>query len=354
MRNHQTDNNSISNLESPKIMSRYIHQIHKYARHQIIRDEPNVYDMLRYSMGWVDDNGKPSSSTRGKALRPTLCLYICEAVGGNWERAIPAAVALELIHNFSLIHDDIQDQDHIRHHRPTLWSIMGTPKALIAGNMMRVLADITAMKLVSTGTPNNIIFEVINSLTKSYLEMIEGQYLDLEFESKPKISISDYLKMISLKTGALIKTSITIGATIGTTKKNQIKEFNDFGKNLGFAFQIRDDYLGIWGKSSETGKPVGADILRKKNSFPIIHSKTKSSGSNSKQIEKIFSKDNLTDNDLSDILQIMDELQTREYTLKTTDHYCDLALNNLNKINVVKSFKDDLINFLEFFRSRAF
>lgn len=353
MPNHQASYNSKQKIEPPEIMSKYFRQIHQFAKIQIDKDELKVYDMLRYSMGWIDENGNPSSS-QGKALRPTLCLYTCEALGTEFEKAIPAAVALELIHNFSLIHDDIQDQDRMRHHKPTLWALLGAPKALIAGNIMRVLADMTASDLQSNNLSQDVMFEVIELLTKSYLEMIEGQFLDIQFESQPQISIPDYIKMISLKTGSLIKTSITIGAAIGTRDRKLIKEFNGFATNLGFAFQIRDDYLGIWGKSNETGKPVGTDILRKKNTLPIIHVKSQSSDANSKRVEKIFLKDTLTDKDLSDILQIMDELQTKEYTSESTNHYCDLALDHLDKLNLENSFKDNYMQLLEFFRSREF
>lgn len=353
MPDHEASYNSNSKLEPPMILSKYFRQIHQFGKSQIVKDDPKVYDALRYSMGWIDENENPSSP-HGKSLRPALCLYTCESVGTPFETALPAAVALELIHNFSLIHDDIQDKDLIRHHKATLWARLGTPKALIAGNIMRVVADKTARDLESNDLPPDIIFNVIKLLTKSCLEMIEGQFLDIQFESQLQISIPDYMNMISLKTGALIRTSITIGASIGTQDNKLITDFNNFATNLGFAFQIRDDYLGIWGDSTETGKSVGADILRKKNTLPIIHLKSQSSGTNSKHVEKIFLKDSLSENDLSDILHIMDELQTKEYTAERTNHYCDLALEHLNKLNLDNSYKYNFLELLEFFRSREF
>lgn len=353
MPKNEESNESIPKIETPIILSKYFRHIHQFGKIQIDQSHPTVYEMLRYSMGWIDENGNPSLS-QGKALRPTLCLYTCEALGTPYEKALPAAVALELIHNFSLIHDDIQDKDLIRHHQPTLWARLGTSKALLAGNIMRVIADKTAIGLRSNNSPPSVIFEVLELLTQASLEMIEGQFLDIQFESQPEISIQDYLKMISLKTGALIRTSIKIGALVGTQNRKVISNFNDFAINLGFAFQIRDDYLGIWGKSTETGKAVGADILRKKNTLPIIHLKSESSGANSKQIHKVFSKEKLNSRDVSDILEIMDDIRTKDYTSQRTDHYCNLAFKYLKMLNLDSAYEKDFLDLLEFFRSREF
>ncbi|MCH2307365.1 MAG: polyprenyl synthetase family protein [SAR202 cluster bacterium] len=344
---------SITKLETPRILSKYFRHIHQFGKIQIDQSHPPVYEMLRYSMGWIDGNGNPSLS-QGKALRPTLCLYTCESLGTPYEKALPAAVALELIHNFSLIHDDIQDKDLIRHHKPTLWARLGTSKALLAGNIMRVIADKTATGLISNNLPPSVIFEVLELLTQSSLEMIEGQFLDIQFESQSEISINDYLKMISLKTGALIRTSIKVGALVGTQDRKVISNFNDFAINLGVALQIRDEYLGIWGKAPQTGKAVGADILRKKNTLPIIHLKSKSSGVNSKQVQKVFSKDKINSHDVSDILEIMGEIHTKDYTSQRTNHYCNLAFEYLKKLDLDNEYEKDFLELLEFFRSREF
>ena len=159
--------------ELPGMFTEYRDEIGAALR-EALRDEALVYTLLRYYMGWVDTEGNPAAGTEGKYLRPTLCLFSCEAIGGGREKAMPAAAALELIHNFSLIHDDIQDGDETRHHRKTLWAIWGIPKALVAGNVLRIVADSTLDELHSKGVPPSRAIAVVNQLTQAYLEMIEG------------------------------------------------------------------------------------------------------------------------------------------------------------------------------------
>ena len=163
--------------ERPAVFRRYRSAIDGALRDEMSGDRLSAYQMLRYSMGWTDVGGKPWAGTQGKALRPTLCLFACEAIGSPTSKALPAAVSLELVHSFSLIHDDIQDQDETRHHRPTLWAVWGKPKALIAGNTLRVIADKSLWSLVDAGASFEEALRATNLLTAAYLEMIEGQYL---------------------------------------------------------------------------------------------------------------------------------------------------------------------------------
>ena len=141
-----------SKPELPMVLSRYQDILEPALRDTISDRSSFVYDMLRYCMGWSDVTGKPSNLEKGKGIRPSLCLFICDALGGDVRKAIPAAVSLELIHNFSLIHDEIQDFDEIRHHRPTLWTVWGVPKSLVAGNVMRVLAEKSISRMGSEDT----------------------------------------------------------------------------------------------------------------------------------------------------------------------------------------------------------
>ena len=231
----------------PQAFLRYRSQIDVALRESLYARTSPAHDVLRYSMGWTDVNGNPDAGTVGKALRPTLCLYACEASGGRASQALPAAVALELIHNFSLIHDDIQDRDRVRHHRPTLWALWGESKALVAGNTLRVIADASLQRLTEVGVGLDEALEVTGLLTEAYLEMIEGQYLDLAYEGRPDIGIPEYLTMISRKTGALIRCAMNIGAVLGTSDPAVADAFREAGRSLGFVFQIRDDLLGVWG-----------------------------------------------------------------------------------------------------------
>ena len=187
-----------------------------WVEHGLARSVPNaggsgLYIMVQYHLGWVDETGNRavSPSFQGKALRPTLCLFACDALCGDAGRASTAATALELIHNFSLIHDDIQDQDEERRHQPTVWSLWGVPRALAAGNALQCVGDLALLEAVGpaslgTGRPE-LALKVSQLLTASYLEMIRGQCMDLVFEGRSRITAAEYLDMIAGKTGALIR-----------------------------------------------------------------------------------------------------------------------------------------------------
>ena len=195
-----------------------------------------LYDMLRYHMGWVDDRGATITGSSGKGLRPMMCLWACEAVGGNWEDALPAAVALELVHNFSLIHDDIQDGDEERRHRPTVWSIWGNAQGINAGDSMRGLATLT---LVNGGHcyPKKKLMAALAGLEQACLEMIEGQYLDISYEERTETTTDQYLDMISRKTGALIECSFYLGALIGTDSQKPSSLSSNVGGSWGWSFR---------------------------------------------------------------------------------------------------------------------
>ena len=298
--------------------------------------------MLRYSLGWTDEQGRQRGEFAGKGLRPTLCLFACEAAGGALTRAVPAAVALELIHNFSLIHDDIQDRDEVRYHRPTLWSVWGDPKALVAGNTLRVIADSSVHRLVEAGVDLDGALRVAGLLTEAYLQMIEGQYLDLAYEGRPHTTVDEYFKMIALKTGALIRSSLHIGATIGTNDPATVERFRECGSALGLVFQVRDDILGVWGDEEMTGKPVGADIRRKKNSFPIVYAMSKAAERDRRSLESVYSKEHLDDSDVSTVLEIMERTGVQEMAHRIASEGCDGALEQLDVVEMSAEARRDI------------
>ena len=336
-------------IQLPGIFKRYRASVGIALRDSLHQDHIMVYDMLRYCMGWVDTKGNSFAATEGKALRATLCLFGCEVMGGSTSKAMPAAVALELIHNFSLIHDDIQDRDETRHHRPTVWAVWGVPKALVAGNVLRVIADKSIQGLLREGINVEQVLSVVNMLTEAYLEMIEGQHLDISYEGRPDISMDNYMNMISKKTGALIRCSLNLGVSIGTSDLPTIQAFRAFGNALGYVFQIRDDVLGVWGEEDSTGKPVGSDIRRKKNSLPVVYAMSMAKSEEKKRLKSIYQKQKLTDCDLKTVLAIMDSVDTREYAQQLALQYAELALESLAGVNLqIEKQRDiqQLVNFL--------
>ncbi len=318
------------------------------ALREALSGDDSVYDLLRYYMGWVDTEGNATSGTEGKYLRPTLCLFACEAVGGSRAQAMPAATGLELIHNFSLIHDDIQDGDETRHHRKTLWAIWGVPKALIAGNVLRIVADAVLGGLQSNRVPSRRVLLVISRMTQAYLEMIEGQYLDISFEGQREVGLNRYLDMIARKTGALIRCSFTIGALIGSQDVNDADAFTESGRALGFIFQVRDDILGIWGDERSMGKPVGADIRRKKNSFPVVYAMAQAEGADKRHLLSIYDKDEITDTDVEDVLHIMDGLNVREHAHALAVEHGEVAVGALASVEMQKQARADYQNLVDF------
>ncbi|NJO04767.1 MAG: polyprenyl synthetase family protein, partial [Chloroflexaceae bacterium] len=213
------------------------------------------YGMQAYHLGWRDLDLNLAYADPGKLLRPQLVLLATQAVGGSFEQALPLAAGIQLIHDFSLIHDDIQDQSDTRRGRMTVWKKWGIAQGINTGDGMFVLAHLAIHQLGEAGLPAGVVLEVLRRFDETILKICEGQYLDLSFEGDLNITEADYLAMISRKTAALIAASTGLGAIIGGASLEQAQALFAFGQSLGVAFQVQDDILGIWGDPSITGKP---------------------------------------------------------------------------------------------------
>lgn len=224
-----------------------------------------VARVASYHFGWTDSTGRPDSAPAGKALRPALVLTCAEAVGGAAEEVLAPAVAVELVHNFSLLHDDILDRDAARRHRPTAWTVFGSSSALLAGDALlnhasRVLSE-EAWPRTGTG---------LRWLSEAVARLIEGEHTDLSFEGRSHVTLAECLVMVERKTAALLSCSCALGALWGGGSPEQIEALRRFGTHLGIAFQLSDDMLGIWGDPAVTGKPAGADLVYRKKSLPVV------------------------------------------------------------------------------------
>lgn len=336
-------NNPSTSLTSlPSVFERYRSQIDITLRSALDDNNSPAYQILKYALGWVDKSGSRIQTQQGKRLRPTLCLLACEATGGTPGQALPAAAALEFIHDFSLIHDEIQDRDETRHHRPTIWTIWGDAKALVAGNILRLVADIAIWDLPDTKNTRNPNLNLAIRLTEAYLEMIEGQYLDLYYEGRHDIAVENYMEMISRKTGALIRCSLVAGALIGTQKPEILQAFDVSGRAFGMVFQIRDDYLGIWGQESATGKPVGADIRRKKNAFPFVYAMSKASKKDKNDLLSIYEMPEVGETDVKTALALIEKQGAKEESQDLAKYYTDKALMALTDIKLKPRAKRDI------------
>ncbi|RME63697.1 MAG: polyprenyl synthetase family protein, partial [Caldilineae bacterium] len=191
--------------------------------------------------------------------------------GGAPADALPAAAAIEILHNFSLIHDDIEDGDETRRHRPTLWTLWGVPQAINVGDGMFALAYAALLRLRERNLPPATVLSTVERFTATCITLTEGQHLDLSFEEREQVSVDEYLHMIEGKTAALLAASLALGAEIGGAVSDVVEQLHQFGRAIGLAFQIQDDILGIWGDPEVTGKAAGNDILRRKKSLPLLY-----------------------------------------------------------------------------------
>lgn len=256
------------------MIAHYLAAVESEMRSLLQAPDPALHDLygyLRYHLGWADRNLQPANEQSGKRLRPLFCLLCCEACGGEWQRALPAAAAVELVHNFSLIHDDIEDSDTTRRGRPTAWTLWGIPQTLNAGDALYALSQLALLRLERTGLPAEAIVDAARLLNETSLRLTEGQFLDIRFESRAQIDVEEYLAMIERKTGALLAAACELGALVAQAPPSQRDALRAFGLHLGLAFQIQDDILGIWGDPAVTGKPVGSDLIRRKKTLPILY-----------------------------------------------------------------------------------
>ncbi|MFA4836779.1 MAG: polyprenyl synthetase family protein [Dehalococcoidia bacterium] len=317
-------------MNPQKILPRYAPDIELELR-SIIGDSPlPLYNMMRYHLGWVDDAGQPRIARSGKMLRPGLCLLSCQSVGGDWHKALPAAAALELVHNFSLIHDDIEDGDKERRGMPTVWSIWGEAQGINTGDAMHTLARLALLRLEGKGVAPGKILRAARFLDETCLRLCEGQYLDISYEGRLDIGIEDYLTMISGKTAALFECSLKIGALLGTEDERVIESMAEFGRNLGMAFQVQDDVLGIWGEDKVTGKSSASDILKRKKTLPVIYGIEKAASGQKEELLQIYSQQAVTAKNIPAVLRILDSAGARQYAAGMAKGYFQKALSELD------------------------
>jgi geranylgeranyl diphosphate synthase type I len=282
------------------------------------------YEMMHYHMGWVDDQFKPIPASQGKRMRPTLCLLTCEAVGGRVEHAVLAAAAIELLHNFSLIHDDIEDNSDTRRHRTTLWKLWGLAHGINCGDGMFAIAFLTLTLLPDRGVSANLAMHAQRVFAETCLALTEGQYMDMTFETQPDVSLDDYLIMIRNKTAALIACAARLGALLGGGEPESVNAFARFGESLGMAFQVIDDILGIWGSEQETGKSVSSDILTRKKTLPIVYAWDEP------ELQTLYGQESLGEKDVGRVLAILEAYGARGFAEQLARQYSEQALHYLD------------------------
>ncbi len=272
-----------------------------------------------YHFGWWDEHGRPSTSDSGKALRPTLALLAAEAVGADPEVAVPAGVAVEMVHNFSLLHDDVMDRDVTRRHRPTAWTVFGTGAAILAGDALLT----QAFEVLSANGPT-----ALKLLSAAVIDLLDGQTADLQFEQRGDVGTDECVRMAQGKTGALLSAACTLGALVGEGREDQVDRLTEFGKALGLAFQHIDDLLGIWGDPAVTGKPVHSDLFNRKKSLPVVAA-LRSGTDAGQELDTLYRRENLDAAELPHAADLVDLAGGRAWSQAQADSLLAGALHHL-------------------------
>lgn len=290
------------------------------------------YAMQEYHLGWRDDSLNPSSFDPGKLLRPQLAILACLAVGGETAHALPLAAGIQLIHDFSLIHDDIEDDSDTRRGRTTVWKQWGLAHGINAGDGMFVIAHLAMHRMAEAGVSAGTVLDVLRRFDQTILTICEGQFLDLSFEGELSITESDYLAMIGRKTAALIASALGLGAMVGGADAVSVAACFDAGHNLGMAFQVQDDMLGIWGDPALTGKPYAADIYRRKVSLPIIHALNHADDRD--DLEHVYQLQTIGRNEVERAITVLNSAGSRNATENMAAHYHQEAVRALDRVRV--------------------
>jgi geranylgeranyl diphosphate synthase, type I len=281
----------------------------------------------------------------GKGVRAALTLLSATAIGATQDSAVVGAVAIELVHNFSLIHDDVIDGDHQRHHRSTVWSEFGIGQAIIAGDALAALA---LQLLLEDPTPRRV--QAARCLTDATSAMIAGQADDMAFESRTNVTVAECLAMMRGKTSALFSCAASLGAILGGAPDATVAALAAYGSHLGTAFQAVDDVLGIWGEPTRTGKPVGSDLVARKKSLPVAIALARSDEPSS-ELGRLLSGD-MSAEDVERAGTVLTLCGAQEDTLALANTHLEEALAAIDRVLLVPRPKNDLVALARFVTDR--
>jgi geranylgeranyl diphosphate synthase, type I len=328
-----------------KAFAEYLPWIEAEMRDILTAPAPVVarnYDIMQYHMGWRDTGLHPiEAAGGGKRIRPMLCLLACAAVGGDPQTAVPAAAGLELLHNFSLLHDDIEDNSDTRRHRPTAWTLFGLPLALNAGDAMFSLAHLAFQRLTGRGAAAETALAALGVFDETCRALTDGQYLDMSFETRLDVTVEEYFAMIDGKTAALLAAAPGIGALLGGAAPETVRAYRRFGRAMGLAFQLQDDVLGIWGDEAQTGKSAASDILTRKKSLPVVYALADEwVGAD---LRRLYEGPGFTPADVPAVLTLLDAARARDYTEARAADALAEARHALAEATLVASGAPDLL-----------
>lgn len=311
------------------------------------RLDPTSRAIAYYHFGWTDLDGNPTSSSGGKAVRPALALLSAEAAGAAPEVGLPGAVAVELVHNFSLLHDDLMDGDTERRHRPTVWAVRGAASAILTGDAMLSLAHEV---LLDSDGPSAVA--AARLLSEAVTELIRGQVLDLAFEQRNDVTLDECLDMAAGKTGSLLSASSAIGAVLAGAPRETVDALAGFGADLGLAFQLVDDVLGIWGEPTVTGKSVFSDLRARKKSLPVTYSITHGGAIGRELAAWLAAPEEPDEDSVRHAADLVEQAGGRRWALDEAHRRMAAGKQKLTDANVPDRVREELLSLARFIVTR--
>jgi geranylgeranyl diphosphate synthase type I len=317
-------------------------------RAAVDRLDPDTRTVVAYHLGWVDRFGHPTHASGGKALRPGLTLLAAAAAGGGREQAVPGAVAVELVHNFSLVHDDVMDRDAERRHRPTVWAVWGDATAVLAGDAMLSLAHEV---LLDSDSPHAVAADAV--VARATRELIRGQVQDLAFEQRRDVDLAECLDMAAGKTGSLLSASAAVGALLAGGDPTVVDALAAYGSQLGLAFQLVDDLLGIWGEPTVTGKPVCSDLRSGKKSLPITWAIQHGGAAGRALARRLVDAEHLDERGLRTAADLVDRAGGRAWAEGEARRRLLLAAEALDRVPLDPACRAELLALAEYVVERS-
>lgn len=323
---------------------------------RVVEDCPGTlgpfYRIMGYHLGWYDETLSPVQNKTGKRIRPLLCVLTCRSAGGMAEDAVPAAAAIELIHNFSLVHDDIQDRSPMRRHRKTVWRVWGEPHAINVGDGLFALAFLNLPRL-KAGISGERMRTIYQNCAQACVLLCEGQYMDMSFERRLDVTEDEYMAMIGRKTAALLGCASQVGALVAGEGLELADTYRVFGEYLGLAFQVQDDILGAWGDPIATGKMTADDILQCKKTLPVVYALQRESELGGNRLRDLYEKGSLSEDDVPLVLEELDRFGALAYARRVNNAYCDKALKQLQRTSIEAAKSLVLEELVERLRERS-
>lgn len=317
---------------------------------------PLLWAVVDYQFGWdlpphaVEERRRVA----GKKIRSLLMALVAQAISGDYRPVLPAAAALELLHNFTLIHDDVMDKSLERRHRPAVWTRWGTAQAINVGDGLYALANIAMARLMRGGIPAERVVRASEALSQACLWTCEGQVLDIDFETRERVLPDEYITMIAHKSGTLIEAAARIGALLTTGDEAVIEAYTTFARSLGIAFQIRDDALGIWGEETLTGKSATNDLRDKKKSYPVLVAFEWASPDDRATLQTLYTRERLDDDAIATVLAILERVGAAAETDRVARAYYERALAALDRTGIDNETQTLIRRLAEFLIQRAY